>query len=82
VHPKRGTTEVSRTRPLRVLSRRPGEFLCQQAEDAEPEWVDVEMVDDEVRQTYVQPPRNEAGPQIIESVETWIASGDLWEEEF
>ena len=65
MHPKVGQ-DVSRVRPLRVLSRRPLEHLCVMREEEEPEWVDVEMLEDPPGES---PPEGPNKDPIIENIE-------------
>ena len=62
---------VARSRPLRVLSQRPGELLCRFAEDT-CDWVDVESVDVEV---LAVPETETSLAPIISNVSNWINEG-------
>ena len=66
-------SNVSRVRPLQVLSKRPGELLCSLPDDST-EWIDVESVEIKPEEIYTEP-KSEVGIQIISDISTWVAEG-------
>lgn len=72
-----GAVDVSRVRPLRVLSRRPQEVLCVVNESVE--WIDVEAVDEEKIITSEETP--DATAPVIYDVSEWIDAGNLFVED-
>lgn len=69
--------DVSRVRPLRVLSRRPQEVLCVVEESVE--WVDVEAVDEE-KVTYKEASDANARAPVVYDVSKWIDDGNVFVE--
>lgn len=72
-----GIVDVSRVRPLRVLSRRPREVLCIVEESVE--WIDVEAIDEEEIITAEETP--DATAPVIYDVSEWIDAGNVFVED-
>lgn len=72
-----GAVDVSRVRPLRVLSRRPQEVLCVMEESVE--WIDVEAVDEEKIIRSEETP--DATAPVIYDVSEWIDAGNVFVED-
>lgn len=68
---------LSRVRPLRVLSRRPHEVLCVMGESVE--WLDVETVDEEEMIKSEETP--DATAPVINDVSEWIDAGNVFIED-
>lgn len=77
MHGGRGAEpDVARVRPLRVLSKRPGELLCRLSEDTL-DWVDVESVD--LEGVMVAETQEQLAPEITD-IGTWIRDGIPFQE--
>ena len=68
---------LSRVRPLRVLSRRPHEVLHVLEESSE--WLDVEAIDAEKINKFEETPDTTA--PVINNVSEWIDAGNVFVED-
>lgn len=72
-----GAVDVSRVRPLWVLSRRLHKVLCVMEESVE--WIDVEEVDEENINTSEETP--DATAPVIDDVSEWIDAENVFVED-
>jgi len=63
---------AARVTPIKILSKRPGEFLCKTAED-NCEWINVEDVDSDF--TFADVEGVEPTCPIIQDINPWLESG-------
>ncbi|KAK3919263.1 Mitogen-activated protein kinase kinase kinase [Frankliniella fusca] len=70
----KGLDPSARVRPLNVLARRPGEYLCRLLGDSDAEWIDVESIDDPGYSVETENASDEGAP-IINNLQTWMENG-------